>query len=84
MSYTINFAPSAAKELKKLDRPVLLRLKEAIDSLADNPRPNGVKKLSGEDDLWRIRVGDYRIVYTIEDDIVLVTVVRVRHRRDAY
>lgn len=84
MVYTVEFTKAAAKELKKLERPIQILLVEALEALADNPRPDGVKKLSGSDDLWRIRVGDYRSIYTIQDEIVLVTVVRVRHRREAY
>ncbi len=84
MAYIIELTKTAAKELKKLERPIQLRLAEALESLTTNPRPDGVKKLSGVGDLWRIRVGDYRIIYTIEDEIVLITVVRLRHRRDAY
>ena len=55
-----------------------------MDALAANPRPKGVKKLSGPDDLYRIRVGDYRIVYQIHDDRLIVLVVRIGHRKDVY
>ncbi len=55
-----------------------------MDGLAVNPRPKGVKKLSGLDDLYRIRVGDYRIVYQIHDDRLIVLVVRIGHRKDVY
>jgi mRNA interferase RelE/StbE len=56
----------------------------AIDGLAVNPRPSGVKKLRGTRDLWRIRVGDYRVVYRVDDSERLVDVSHVRHRREAY
>ena len=60
------------------------RLKPKIDALAQNPRPSGVVKLSGEDDLYRIRVGNYRITYSIQDNHLLVLVVKIGHRRDIY
>lgn len=84
MVYTVELTKAASRELKKLERPIQVRLIDALEDLANDPRPDGVKKLSGSDDLWRIRVGNYRVIYTIQDEIVLVTVVRVRHRRDAY
>ena len=58
------------------------RLLDAIELLAHSPRPDGVKKLTSTENAWRIRVGDYRIIYSIEDDILVVTVVRVAHRRE--
>ncbi len=60
------------------------RIAAAIDRLAVDPRPSGVRKLTGADNLWRIRVGDYRIVYEIEDDRLVVLIVRIGHRRDIY
>ncbi|MBA2662863.1 MAG: type II toxin-antitoxin system RelE/ParE family toxin [Bradymonadaceae bacterium] len=84
MSYTVELTKSAAREFKKLERAIQVRVAQAIDALKDEPRPEGVRKLSGAENLWRVRVGDYRIIYSIEDDILLVTLVRVRHRRDAY
>jgi len=59
-------------------------LRPRIDALADGPRPAGAKKLKGGGELWRIRVGDYRIVYAVRDRILLVLVVRVAHRREVY
>ena len=67
----------------KLDKQAIPVIKGAIAELADNPRPHGYKKLKGED-AYRIRVGDYRIIYEIEDNIILVTVVSVGHRKDVY
>ena len=60
------------------------RLIRAVDALAVNPRPSGVKKLRGTRDLWRIRVGDYRVIYQVDDAKRLVDVSHVRHRREAY
>jgi len=82
--YTVEFRPSARRELLKLPRHDQLRLIRAMDALAANPRPKGVKKLTGMDDLYRIRMGDYRIVYQIHDDRLIVLVVRIAHRRDVY
>ena len=84
MVYTVELRPSARRELLKLARHDQLRLIRAMDALAANPRPKGVKKLTGPDDLYRIRVGDYRIVYQIHDDRLIVLVVRIGHRKDVY
>ncbi len=82
--YTVQFRPSAAKALGKLDGQVRARILRSITALADDPRPSGVKALTGEAGLWRIRVGDYRVVYEIEDDELVVLVVRVAHRSTVY
>ncbi len=82
--YEIRIAPSAARSLRGLDRPIQRRIAAAIDGLAAEPRPSGVRKLVGAEDLWRIRVGDYRIVYAIGDDRLVVLVVRIGHRSDVY
>ena len=79
--YRIEFTSAAARQVRKLDRPARTRL---LESLASSPRPDGVKKLASTENAWRIRVGDYRIIYSIEDDVLVVTVVRVAHRREAY
>lgn len=82
--YTILLNASAEKDLRKLSRPILERINRKILGLRENPRPVGVRKLSGTIDGWRIRVGEYRIVYQISDASQIVTVIRVRHRRDVY
>lgn len=82
--YTVEFTTAAAREVRKLDPHIRRRLLAAITELQADPRPAGVKKLSGYDDAWRIRIGDYRVLYEIVDDTVLVTVFRVAHRRDVY
>ena len=82
--YQIELTSAALRDLKALPKNVLSRVDRRILALADNPRPRGAKKLKGEDDLYRLRVGDYRILYRIEDDVLLIIVVRIRHRRDVY
>ncbi len=84
MVYRVEFAPRAEGEFRKLPRPAQVRLKARIDSLAGNPRPQGVQLLSGDERLYRIRVGDYRIIYAIEDEVLLVLIVKLGHRRDVY
>ena len=84
MSYRIEVAPAAVRQLRKLDRVAQRRVQAAIELLASEPRPNGVKKLVGGDGEWRVRTGDYRIVYEIHDNVLLVLVVAVGHRRDIY
>ncbi len=82
--YTVEFLPSAARELMKLDVAVQRRLARAVDRLADAPRPTGAVKLRGADDIWRLRVGDYRILYRLEEDRLVVLTVKVGHRREGY
>jgi mRNA interferase RelE/StbE len=83
-SYTVAFTSSAAKELKKLSRQLVARIVPRLENLASNPRPAGCRKLQGGDREWRIRVGDYRVVYTVDDTKLLVEVTRIRHRREVY
>ncbi len=82
--YAIDIKPSARRELENLSDNLIARLVPKIDALAANPRPSGCRKLRGYKDLWRIRVGDYRIVYLVDDDRKMVSVTRVAHRRDVY
>lgn len=81
--YKISIKKSAQKELQQIAPPYNQKIVEAIDAPAQNPRPDGVKKLKGEE-AYRIRVSDYRVVYTIEDTIQIIEVQRIRHRKDAY
>jgi mRNA interferase RelE/StbE len=83
-NYRVVFASSAAKELKKLSSELVARIAPRLENLATNPRPPGCKKLQGGDREWRIRVGDYRIVYIIDDAKLLVEVTRIRHRSEVY
>lgn len=83
--YSLAWRSAARRDLKRLDPQVVARVLPAIYALADNPRPAGVKRLRGtSDDLWRIRVGDYRVVYTINDDRLVVLVVTVAGRGSIY
>jgi mRNA interferase RelE/StbE len=82
--YTIGFARSARKQLQSIDRTIALRIIARIESLSVTPRPPGCVKLEGGTQLWRIRVGDYRVVYEIDDERRFVDVSSVRHRRDVY
>jgi mRNA interferase RelE/StbE len=82
--YQIEISHRAAKQLKNLSADIRDRVNEKILELADNPRPSGVVKLENTDNKYRIRVGNYRILYEIQDDVLIVKVVRVGHRRDVY
>lgn len=82
--YQIVVERSAEKDLKKLSSEVRPRAISAIQALAKKPRPSGSRKLAGTANDWRIRVGDYRIVYEIADEVRIVRINRVRHRRDVY
>jgi mRNA interferase RelE/StbE len=84
LPYTIEILPAALKQLQALPRPDQRRIRDRIDRLADNPRPYGSSKLEGADDLHRIRVGQYRVIYSIQDKDLVVVVVRVGNRRDVY
>jgi mRNA interferase RelE/StbE len=83
MAHLIEFKPCVDREIEALPREAQARVVKAVRALADNPRPRGCKKLKGRD-AYRIRVGDYRVVYEIHDDVLIVLVVRVAHRREAY
>ncbi|MEX2606066.1 MAG: type II toxin-antitoxin system RelE/ParE family toxin [Kiritimatiellia bacterium] len=82
-SYEIVFKKSVKKDLKKVPKEDVLKILKLIRSLAENPRPPQVKKLSGQD-RYRMRKGNYRILYSIEDDKLIITVVKVGDRRDVY
>ncbi len=84
MAYVIHFTPAAARQLGRMDNPIRRRIAGAIDGLMEDPRPSGVKKLSGPGDFWRIRVGDYRIVYQIHDHKLIIVIVTLGHRGDVY
>lgn len=82
--YQIRFRRSALRELGEFQQPIRRRIARTIQALARNPRPPGVTLLSGPARIWRVRVGDYRILYRIDDDVVQVLVVRICHRKDVY
>jgi len=83
VSYRIELRPAAVRALKKLDPPIRRRIQGAITLLAEDPRPPASRPLRGRP-AFRVRVGDYRVIYTIADDVLLVVVVTVGHRRDVY
>jgi len=82
--FQLEFRPAAYRDFSKLDPAVRRRLTPAMDALRDDPRPPGVKHLAGPHDLWRVRVGGYRIVYAIHDDRLVIVVVRIGPRRSVY
>jgi mRNA interferase RelE/StbE len=84
VTYQVVFAQSARKELQRLPREVAQRILARINQLRTNPRPAGSIKLTGSKDLWRVRSGDYRVIYRADDGALLVEIMVVRHRRDAY
>jgi len=84
MSYRLDIVPSAVRQLTALPRAAQVRLDRKLLALEKHPRPRGAVKLSGADDLYRVRVGDYRIIYRIDDRRRVVTVARIGHRRDVY
>ena len=84
MAYRIEVKPQAVKALAKIPNPHRRRIAKAIDGLARKPRPAGCVKLTGADDVYRIRVGDYRVVYQVLDRVLIVHIVRVAHRKDVY
>ncbi|MPV50985.1 type II toxin-antitoxin system mRNA interferase toxin, RelE/StbE family [Pseudactinotalea sp. HY160] len=77
-------ATAAARQVKKLRRPIRDRARDAVEDLAEDPRPHGAKKRIGEQRAWRIRIGDYRVIYDVVDRALTVTVVRAAHRREAH
>ncbi len=82
MAYEVELSSRAAREFLKLPKQVQERLAPKIDQLAEDPRPPGAEKLSL--DAFRIRVGDHRVVYTVDDSAAIVTIARIGHRRDVY
>jgi len=84
MSYEVQILPKAARQIKALSVEVRQDITLTIQSLANEPRPIGVKKLSGEKDIYRVRVGNYRVLYRIVDKILVVVIVSVGHRREVY
>lgn len=84
MTYQIVFTATAWKQLKKLGQDKEDLLKPVIEALAENPRPPGAVKLKSTKSEYRVRVGDYRIVYTIQDAQLIVTVIKLAHRREVY
>jgi mRNA interferase RelE/StbE len=84
MPYQVAILPVALRQLRALDPSVRARIRARIDALAHDPRPHGVKALQGDPGTLRLRVGDYRVLYRVEDKQLVVLVVTVAHRREAY
>jgi mRNA interferase RelE/StbE len=84
MTCRIDFAPAAVRQLRKLDPVARRRVQAAVELLAAEPRPAGAKKLVGGGGEWRVRTGDYRIVYEIQDQVLVFLVLALGHRREIY
>jgi mRNA interferase RelE/StbE len=82
--YAVEFLPSAARQLATLDRSVQRRIARALDKVAAEPLGSHSTKLRGSDDVWRVRVGDYRVLYQVHNDRLLILVVAVGHRASIY
>lgn len=83
-TYQIEWKRSALRELKRIDRQVVPHIVTAVESLSSRPLPDGVRKLQGSQRTYRLRVGTYRVIYELIESRLLVEIVRVRHRKDAY
>lgn len=84
MTYQVEITPAAKRQIKKLVKQTQELIIQRLEQLAENPRPSGVLKMEGEENLYRVRVADYRIIYEIQDQVFLVIVVKVGHRGDVY
>jgi len=82
MKYKVIFAANIARQLRRIDRKWQLKIVAAAEALGDNPRPHGYKKLVGEGGLYRIKAGDYRIIYEVRDNILVVSVLRIAKRNE--
>lgn len=84
MTYEVEITPAAKRQIKKLTKSIQQLIVERLEELVENPRPPGVLKMEGEDNLYRVRVGDYRIIYQVQDRMLLIVVVKVGHRGNVY
>ena len=84
MAYRVEIAPAARRQIKKLKKATQKRIIASIEALGGNPRPSGVKEFSAARELYRVREGDYRIIYQVQDEVLLVLVVKIGHRKDVY
>ena len=82
--YSIVFTVSAEKELLKLNKADILKILQKIERLAENPKPTNSIKIKGKLNLWRIRSGNYRIIYSLIEDELIIEIIRIRHRKDVY
>ena len=83
-SYKIVWKHSARKELEKLPKAIIGKVVKAVEELSDTPYPKGVRKMVGVEQTFRLRVGDYRVVYNVFDDVLTIEIIRVKHRKDVY
>ena len=83
-TYQIEWKSSALRELKRLDRQIIPRIVAVVENLSSNPFPQGVRKLHGAEATYRIRVGDYRVIYEVFSNRLIIEITRVRHRKDVY
>jgi mRNA interferase RelE/StbE len=84
VSHTVQLAPAAKRQLRKLDRSIQERVVRRLEKLEKDPRPPGVEKMEGDESTYRIRMGEYRILYEIRDKVLVVLVLKVGHRREIY
>lgn len=84
MAYRLAFTRSAQRDLKRLPAVIQNKINSAVEGLQENPRPHGAKKLKNSTDTYRIRIGDYRVAYTVKDDVLIVIVIGLGHRKDIY
>ena len=84
MKYTVRMDAPVRKTLDRLPRNLYARVVRKLEALEENPRPFGVEKLAGSEDIYRVRVGDWRLVYAIRDRELVVIVIRIGHRREVY
>lgn len=84
MTYEVEITPAAKRQIKKLTKSIQQLIVERLEELVENPRPPGVLKMEGEENLYRVRVGDYRIIYQVQDRMLLIVVVKVGHRGNVY
>ena len=84
MEYQIRIKKSAIKELSKLPKPIATKASAVIDLFKTNPYPKGYKKLKGSDNDYRVRIGNYRILYSIHNDVLVIEVIKIAHRKDVY
>ena len=83
-SYRVRWKKSAQKELKKLNKDLILKVLEFVKNLAEDPYPDGCRKLRGSQHTYRFRIGDYRVVYDVQSDILTIEIIRIGHRKEIY
>jgi len=82
--YAVLWRPAALRQLKKLAKPLQEKIKDAVDGLASEPKPAGVRTLANHPQFWRLKVDNFRVIYAIDEGVLTVLVLKVAHRRDAY